>query len=377
MYKVSGMLALCRQWIKEHVLEANLYSMIELGLELEVLGNGDVLELCKMFIIGTVKDGLFLLSQGWDLNNKHSFVKFLLDKDMLYFTLPLVTSWVSCDADIRYILELIECKELVFFGARATDLIQKMSDKMELVETSRRIITLRISNVKEGSSTKEVGHDATSTSTEVAPGLGQLLNPAQCFSPQPNADLSILLKQDYKSFTASQMLEIEEWYGLRHFEFVDIVLTWLETNKPSQEDMFALWGKVRREELEATYYHWVLNVLSLHSQEALPTQTDCVRERRYKYYGSGDYLTDIIKGNTIMKCGFYQLSTQLSNTCPCYEEDMYVPHWYMLWWDVCGLAHFYSLVTHAGEEFKMKVNLCVKYGHVMYLGAMHQWAIHQ
>lgn len=64
----------------------------------------------------------------------------------------------------------------------------------------------------------------------------------------PKKSLVDLLIQDYASFSVGELINTEKLYTLTHFEYVDILLHWVKSNNPSDEDVDRLWATVQQEE---------------------------------------------------------------------------------------------------------------------------------
>ena len=67
----------------------------------------------------------------------------------------------------------------------------------------------------------------------------------------------MLLSQDYRSFTLDKLLGIEAEYSLKHAQFVDIAMAWMNLNQPSQDAFDRIWGQVRQEDLAYSYMLYV------------------------------------------------------------------------------------------------------------------------
>ena len=157
VFQVKEMYQLCIEWVKVNILTLDLFSLINFGLLIEQVGqdNPDVLELCVGFIRDDVGDGLSEISKSWVIGSNTNFVKFLVHKDIFYFTLPILSEWItaySSDTSVNLILTELEDKDLVEFfwkyGDRSTDLLKRLNENVEAITTSKRLTGFNIVNHK-------------------------------------------------------------------------------------------------------------------------------------------------------------------------------------------------------------------------------------
>ena len=235
MYEIEDIYNLGMEWVKENISGSNLFGFIEFGLQIERVrkDNRDVLDLCKDTIIDNVDD-LSEISKSWDIGNNTNVIKFLLQAEILYHSLPVLTSWVSVygnDANVSMILAELQLKgisETMWkFGKRVIHLLEKLSDKVESFATLQELNSMQtrifMAGIPECSTNPMSDH---------------------------NGKLKVLLSEDYCSFSVKTIMELEESFpDLNHFQFVEILLEWVIKNKPSQADLNRLWGKVRQREL--------------------------------------------------------------------------------------------------------------------------------
>ena len=236
MYEIEDIYNLGMEWVKENISGSNLFGFIEFGLQIERVGkdNRDVLDLCKDIIIDNVKDDLSEISKSWDIGNNTNVIKFLLQAEILYHTLPVLTSWVSVhgnDANVSMILAELELKgisETMWkFGKRVVLFLEKLGERAETLATM-----------------KELNKVQTRIFMAEIPQCSKNPNSSQ------DGKLKALLSEDYCSFPVEKIMELEESFpDLNHFQFVEILLEWVTKNRPSQADLDRLWDKVRQREL--------------------------------------------------------------------------------------------------------------------------------
>ena len=221
LFQIQEMYNLCLDWVTQHISTLNLFALIELGLLIQRIGEGnnDVLDICTIHIKGDVKDELSEMSKGWVIVN--NFVKFLVQEDILYYTLPVLTTWVANDVNVKLILAEFEVKGLGDvlweYGERYSDLMEKMGEKVELLETSKQLQKVQSQNFR-----RSVSARVKVPKTE-------------------KVDLASLLAEDYKAFSLEKIMSLEENYKIDHVEVVDIALSWILTNVPTQLDLDKLW----------------------------------------------------------------------------------------------------------------------------------------
>ena len=154
LYQVKEMYQLCIEWLKEHISTLDLFGLINFGLLIKQVGqdNQDVLDLCDVFIRDTVKDELCEVSKSWSIGVDVNFVKFLIQEEILSYTLPVLIAWLSKDDDILLILNEFENKgvteKLCRYGQMSLDLLDKMFENVQLLETSKRIILAQATHSK-------------------------------------------------------------------------------------------------------------------------------------------------------------------------------------------------------------------------------------
>ena len=152
MFEVKNLFELCFDWIEQNIRSETLFTFITTGLMVENLENLDggdnrVLSTCTAFIKNNVQNNLLELSKSWSLDD-NDLIKYFIQEDILLFTLPILTQWVESDAQIKLLLDQFEAKgtDLRRYGGRGNQLVEKFSDKVETLETSKRIIKLKVSS---------------------------------------------------------------------------------------------------------------------------------------------------------------------------------------------------------------------------------------
>ena len=221
LFQIQDMYNLCLDWVTQHISTLNLFTLIEFGLLIQGIreGNNDVLNICTSHIKDNVKDELSEMSKGWVIAN--NFVKFLVQEDILYYTLLVLTTWVANDVNMRLILAELEVKGLGDvlweYGERYSDLFEKMGEKVEQLETSKHLQKVQSQNFRR----------SVSAGVEV-PKIEK-------------GDLASLLAEDYKAFSLEKIMNLEENYKIDHVEVVDISHAWILTNVPPQSDLDKIW----------------------------------------------------------------------------------------------------------------------------------------
>ena len=153
--KIVDMYELGFNWVQQNLTSDNLYEMINKALIIEKIGYvpdrsptwHTLLDWIKAFIQNEIEDDLFELSKNWGLRSDNDFIKFLIDDTIINYSLPVLTARIENDADIKLVIDELDAKgiELCLSSERkkALKLLDRMSDKVESLETSKRILVLQ------------------------------------------------------------------------------------------------------------------------------------------------------------------------------------------------------------------------------------------
>ena len=213
MFEVKNLFELCFDWIEQNIRSETLFTFITTGLmveNLENLNGGDnrVLSTCTAFIKNNIQNNLLGLSKSWSLAD-NDLIKYFIQEDILMFTLPVLTQWVESDAQIKLLLDQFEAKgtDLCRYGGRGNELVERFSDKVETLETSKRIIKLKVSSTMPGPSSwdEPLGQagdkDYRTNRLTVEARLCLARKPWERLSGQPLLDhLSIIAECNYPLF---------------------------------------------------------------------------------------------------------------------------------------------------------------------------------
>ena len=266
LFQIQDMYNLCLDWVTEHISTLNLFNLIEFGLLIQRIGEGnnDVLEICTSHIKVDVKDELSKMSKGWVIANNVNFVKFLVQEDILYYTLPVLTTWVANDVNVRLMLGELEVKGLGDvlweYGERSSDLMEKMGDKVEQLESCKQLQKVQSQNFRRYVSTR-VGTQKTE-----------------------KGDLASLLAEDYKTFSLEKLMSLEENYKIDHVEVVDIAHAWILTNVPTQSDLEKLWKCFKPSHTSYFYLSYVRNlIVQMNTTVVIPAVLEMISNEQYKY----------------------------------------------------------------------------------------------
>ena len=251
--------------MKNNILNLDLFELIQLGLlvdNLSELEATSVLDLCAGHIKDNVKDDLFEVSKSWVFANNIDFIKFLVQEEILYFTLPLLTSWIRNDADVNIILTELDSKELIQslwgFGTRSSDFLDKMRDGCEIPDTVKKVHTLQWGNYKACMKT--------------------CLDNSMLSKFAKKCDLQRLLSPNYQLFTIDEILATEEEYSLTHPQYVEVVVHWIKNNQTSQNNLDRLWGSFQGD-LNKNYFDNIRAALL-----PLKPTIQTLAPAQYKYY---------------------------------------------------------------------------------------------
>ena len=349
VYQVEEMYKLSFNWVKNNILNLDLFELIQFGLLVDNLSELDatsVLDLCAGHIKDNVKEDLFEVSKSWVFADNIDFIKFLVQEEILYFTLALLTSWIRNDADVNIILTELESKELIRslwgFGTRSSDLLDKMRDSCEIPDTVKKVHTLQWGNYKACMKTC-------------------MSNPMFMSKLAKKCDLQRLLSLNYQLFTIDEILATEEEYSLTHPQYVEVVVHWIKNNRTSQNDLDRLWGSFQGD-LNMTYFDNIRKTLL-----PLKPTIQTLAPAQYKYY---DYSKGVDKGwvtrpvtidITCTNCNSrYDVTMRLVDKSPCYEldgtdSDHNVNHIFLCFYDVNFTTTYCSLVTNSYTSVLQKM----------------------
>ena len=258
-FEVEKLYTLCVEWIRTNVSTKSTLLFISIGLMAERMGKVDIKEICLKNIRDNVKEELLKITANWCCEDSGT-IQFLIQRDILPYSLPVLTAWVQTDANIVLILDDAEVKgitqDLFSQGQRSTNLLNVMSDKVQVLSTSKRIMKL--------------------TSKSLAPSVAS--------SSASEKSLKDLLDEDYNSYSIEKLMATEKYFSLEHYEFVEVLLSWIKTNRPSQTDVIKLWSVIRQQDLSYCYLPCVRNILGDTYNYTIPDVMK-LEESDYKYYG--------------------------------------------------------------------------------------------
>ena len=352
VYQVKEMYKLSFNWVKNNILNLDLFELIQFGLLVDNLFELDathVLDLCAGHIKDNVRDDLFEVSKSWVFADNIDFIKFLVQEEILYFTLPLLTSWTRNDADVNIILTELDSKELIQslwgFGTRSSDFLDKMRDSCELPDTVKKIHTLQWGNYKA----------CMKTCVDKSMSLAKVAK---------KCDIQRLLSVNYQLFKIDEILATEEEYNLTHPQYVEVVVHWIKNNQTSQNDLERLWGSFQGD-LNMTYFDNYIRAALLPLKPTIQT----LAPAQYKFY---HYSKEVTKGSVTRPVKFeitcencksrHVFTMRLVDKTPCYEldstdSDHNVNHVYLHLFDHGSYNDtFCSLVTNSYTSVLQKIS---------------------
>lgn len=306
LYEVVEMYELCFTWVKENITTLDLFSLIQFGIQIECIckDNHDILTLCSAYIKEDIKDDLTSLSESWRFTGITNFVRFLLSQDILYFTLPVLTLHIHDDASVEMVLTQLEAGGVVLsdYGERASDLLEKMSDFIEELETSKKLnkvqnVTYRTSLMSMAGSSKTV----------------------------PVKDFTVLLTSGYRSFPIDKILNLEAEYSLTHFQFVEISLEWILCNKASHYDNISVWNSFRQRELAYNYVTYVRDPI-IAARRAMVPKVENRGLENYTYFSDCIQLSQLTAIELEKKCdkcyNMYTIRVEIVDSAPCFRLNV-------------------------------------------------------
>ena len=341
LYDVQDMYKLCMDWVTGHMAEVDLYLLIEFGLLIERIGQGNqaVLNLSINFIRDNVRDELKVLGKDWLIRGNIDMVKFLINEDILDYTLPVLSDNINgnvSNAVISTILTQLEGIADSFwkYGERSSELLEKMSEVVEVPATLRRLMKLSNLTIRK---------------------LGE-----NCQSDVPQCSvtgLKRLLAEDFRLFSFDKVVGLETEFDLTHIQFTEIVFEWITSNTPTQDMVTQLWGMFRQHEL----CWWYLHCLYITVSWSVPQveQLD-----KYKYWCSNTGLdkgTDLSSIKVDSKCEKckkdFRVTVRLVEGTPCYEAeagDAHVTEHVWLW--DYNNDNLFSLLTNSYSVVVEQIN---------------------
>ena len=304
-FEVEKLYTLCVEWIRTNVSTKSTLLFISIGLMAERMGKVDIKKICLQNIRDNVKEELLKISANWCCEDYWT-MQFFIQRDILPYSLPVLTAWVQTDANIVLILDDAEVKgitqDLFSQGQRSTDLLNVMSDTVQVLSTSKRIMKL--------------------TSKSLAPSVAS--------SSASEKSFKDLLNEDYNSYSIEKLMATEKYFSLEHHEFVEVLFSWIKTSIPSQTDVIRLWSVIRQQDLCFAYFLCVRDTLVSTYNYTIPDVMK-LEESDYKYYSNDCYrlTTDNIDvlcndrpftfARHCKKCNVtVQITVRLCVNTPCY-----------------------------------------------------------
>ena len=354
VYDVQEIYKLCIDWVTGNVAEIDLYGLIEFGLMIERIGQGnqDLLNLSIDFIRDNVKDELKVLGKDWLILGNIDMVKFLINEDILDYTLPVLSDNISgnvSDMIISTILTQLEgiAESFWKYGERSSELLEKMGEVVEVPATMRRL--MKLSNL----TNRKLGENSQS-------GL------PQCSV----SGLNRLLAEDYCLLSFDKVVGLEKKFDLTHIQFVEIVVEWITSNTPSQDVVTQLWGMFRQQELCYVFLAYLRLTVCRSGTVSVP-EVERLADDKYKYLSSGKItlsnirVTDLssIQVDTRSQCKKckkdFSMTVRLVEGTPCYEAEAgdahVVEHVWLVYYNKGGYYQL-SVLTNSYSDVVKQIN---------------------
>ena len=361
LFQIQEMYNLCLEWVTQHVSTLNLFTLIEFGLLIQRIGEGnnDVLDICTSHIKGNIKDGLKVLGKDWLIGDNINYMfKFLINEDILDYTLPVLSDHISgnvSDAIISTILTQLEgiAESFWKYGERSSELLEKMSEVVEVPATMRRL--MKLSNL----TNRKLGENS---------GL------PQCSVP----GLNRLLAEEYRLFSFDKVVELEKEFDLTHIQFGEIVVEWIRNNTPTQDMVTQLWGMFRQHELCLEYLGDLRNTVCSSGTVSVP-QVELLADDKYKYWFSSTTLGNLSSVKVDSQCKKcrkdFSMTVRLVEGTPCYESEAGVAHVLEHVWlgyvNKIGCYQTLSVLTNSYSDVVEQLNECWRKGDYICLCLMY------
>ena len=363
LFQIQEMYNLCLDWVTQHISTLNLFTLIEFGLLIQRIGEGnnDVLDICTSHINGNVKDGLKVLGKDWLIGDNINMFKFLINEDILDYTLPVLSDHISgnvSDAIISTILTQLEgiAESFWKYGERSSELLEEMSEVVEVPATMRRL--MKLSNL----TNRKLGENSQS-------GL------PQCSVANLIPGLNRLLAGEYRLFSFDKVVELEKEFDLTHIQFGEIVVEWIRSNTPTQDMVTQLWGMIRQQELCWRYLHDLTVTVCSSGTVSVP-DVEWLANDKYKYWYSGtilcegDDLSSVKVDKKCQKCQKdFRMTVRLVEGTPCYKSEAgdahVVEHVWLGYYNKNGRFQTLSVLTNSYSDVVEQMNECWREGNVV------------
>ena len=280
--------------------------------------------------------------------------KFLINEDILDYTLPVLSDHISgnvSDAIISTILTQLEgiAESFWKYGERSSELLEEMSEVVEVPATMRRL--MKLSNL----TNRKLGENSQS-------GL------PQCSV----SGLNRLLAEEYRLFSFDKVVELEKEFDLTHIQFGEIVVKWIRSNTPTQDMVTQLWGMFRQQEL-CWWYLFHLRFTVCSAGTVFVPKVALLVNDKYKYWYSdtrlreGADLSSIKVDSQCKKCQKdLSMTVRLVEGTPCYESEAgdahVVEHVWLWYYNKNGRYQTLSVLTNSYSDVLEQINECWREG---------------
>ena len=225
------------------------------------------------------------------------------------------------------------------YGERSSELLEKMSEVVEVPATMRRL--MKLSNL----TNRKLGENSQIGLPQV-PGLNRLI------------------AEEYRSFSFYKVVRLEKEFDLTHIQFAEIVVEWIRSNTPTQDTVTQLWGMFRQHELCYVYLVYLHNTVCSSGTVTVP-QVEQLADDKYKYWRSytrlykGADLSSIKVDRKCKKCKKdLSMTVRLVEGTPCYEVEAGDAHVVeQVWLDDYNYT-ISSLLTNSYSVVVEQINEC-------------------
>ena len=293
-----------------------------------------------------VKHELKVLGKDWLIGGNIDMVKFLINEVIMDYTLPVLSDNINgnvSDLIISTILTQLEGIADSFwkYGERSSELLEKMSEVVEVPATMRRL--MKLSNL----TIRKLGENSQS-------------DIQQCSV----TGLKRLLAEDYRLFSFDKVVGLETEFDLTHIQFTEIVIEWIRSNTPIQDIVTQLWGMFRQQGLCYMYLHCLCVTVCMSGRLSRGSVPLLEQVDKYKYCFShtgldkGTDLSSIKVGSYCEKCKKdFRVTVRLVEGTPCYEAeagDAHVTEHVWLW--DYNNDNLFSLLTNSYSVVVEQIN---------------------
>ena len=261
MYSVDELATLSFQWVTEQMSMNNLFTFCQMGLFIKSIDveRDDILIRCKDFIQRSAVDDFVEVGKYWP--EDQDVLKFLIDPDLLPFTVSIITNWIIEEKIAILVLDRMEDgplqETLVKLPSQTlSSFFEAMQDACVTVPSLKRVCKLQ---------SALIGKEKPLNFVNLPIDSGTILK-----SLEPKL---------WRNFDVSQMLSLRYYHGIMVFFFAEIMLDWISFKKPSQKVFDQLWVVIEGSKLTNDYVTALGNTIITHCSNMVIPKTNVTGDK--------------------------------------------------------------------------------------------------